>query len=94
MKPPLRQPAHDSFLAGLDDNDSDAALLFVECCRQSPALRRWLWRDFAWHAKVRASLAKRLSDDWPSSRIPHPGHSGLELPVAQPQARFSPALAL
>jgi hypothetical protein len=62
MKPPLRQPAHDSFLAGLDDDDSAAALLFVECCRQSPALRRWLWRDFARHANVRSSLAKRLRD--------------------------------
>jgi hypothetical protein len=62
MKPPLRQPAHDSFLAGLDDDDSAAALLFMQCCRQSPALRRWLWRDFARHASVRASLAKRLRD--------------------------------
>jgi len=62
MKPPLRQPAHDSFIVGLDDDDGAAALLFVECCRQSPALRRWLWRDFARHTNVRASLAKRLRD--------------------------------
>lgn len=62
MKPPLRQPAHDSFLAGLDDEDSAAVLVFMECCRQSPALRRWLWRDFTRNASVRASLAKGLRD--------------------------------
>jgi hypothetical protein len=33
IKPPLRPPAHDSFLAGLDDDDTAAVLRFMECCR-------------------------------------------------------------
>src|SRR4051812_6148877 len=60
MPPPRRQSAHDAFGPVLEDEDSAAARLFVECCRRSPALRRWLWRDFAGRPAVRASLAKQL----------------------------------
>lgn len=60
MNPPRRQPARPSFLSGLEDDESAVAVLFLHCCQHSPVLRRWLWRDFARRASVRADFAKRV----------------------------------
>lgn len=65
MNPPRRQPVRPSFLSGLDDDESAVAVLFLQCCRRSPVLRRWLWRDFVRSATVRAAFAKRVRDGAP-----------------------------
>ena len=43
-----------------ETDESAAAALFVQLCQQSPALRRWLWEDFAKDAKVRERFAARV----------------------------------
>jgi hypothetical protein len=41
-------------------DESAAAELFVELCRASPALRRWLWTDFARDPEARAAVARHI----------------------------------
>jgi hypothetical protein len=43
-----------------ETDESATAALFVQLCPESPALRRWLWEDFARDAKTRAQFAARL----------------------------------
>ena len=47
----------------LTDNEETAtASLFRELCRASPALRHWLWNDFASDANIRATFKQALKD--------------------------------
>lgn len=49
----LRQLAHET-------DESATVALFVQLCRHSPALRHWLWEDFARDAATREQFASRL----------------------------------
>ena len=63
MSSPLRPEPWASFGRELEDEDSAAVALFVQCCRQSPALRHWLFHEFARAASVRNGFAKVLRAD-------------------------------
>ena len=63
MSPPLRPDPWASFGRELENEDSAAVALFVQCCRQSPALRHWLFHEFARAASVRNGFAKVLHAD-------------------------------
>lgn len=53
-------------LRALTESDDDAACrLFCRLCRASPALREWLWEEFARKPKTRAKLAAVLSKGSP-----------------------------
>ncbi len=43
-----------------ETDESAAAALFVQLCRECPALRHWLWEDFARDAATRERFARRL----------------------------------
>lgn len=43
-----------------ETDESAAVSLFVDLCRTSPALRLWLWEDFAGDPALRAEFARRL----------------------------------
>ncbi len=43
-----------------ETDESAVAALFVTLCRESPALRQWLWEDFAQDARTRDRFARRL----------------------------------
>ncbi len=43
-----------------ETDEGATAALFVDLCRESPALRHWLWEDFARDAKTREAFALRL----------------------------------
>lgn len=40
-----------------ETEESATVALFVQLCRESPALRRWLWQEFAQDEKTRAGFA-------------------------------------
>lgn len=46
--------------------EETAESLFIELCRGSPALRHWLWEDFAKDAKTRAAFARVLRGKQPA----------------------------
>ncbi len=53
-------------LRALTESDDDSACrLFCRLCRVSPALREWLWEEFARKPKTRAKVAAVLSGDSP-----------------------------
>jgi hypothetical protein len=60
MNSPFRSRSSASFSRELEDEESAVVTLFMQCCRQSPALRNWLWRDFARNASSRERFAKAL----------------------------------
>jgi hypothetical protein len=43
-----------------ETDESAAVSLFVDLCRSSPALRQWLWEDFAGDPAQRAEFARQL----------------------------------
>ena len=49
-----------------EDADQAAVASFVELCRQSTALRSWLWQEFAASPKTRVNFARFL--DSPNSK--------------------------
>lgn len=57
--PAARLTSHLRQLAAETDESATVAL-FVQLCRQSPALRHWLWEDFARDAAARDQFARRL----------------------------------
>lgn len=57
-------PRSDSLAAlrAFTESDEDGAFrLFARLCRASPALREWLWEEFARKPKTRAKLASALA---------------------------------
>lgn len=58
----MRAPAADERIRRLVEATDEAAAadLFVSLCRASPALRDWLWEDFARDPAVRQAFAARL----------------------------------
>lgn len=46
--------------------EETAETLFIELCRGSSALRRWLWEDFAKDANTRAAFARALRSKRPA----------------------------
>ena len=57
-------PRSDSLAAlqAFTESDDDGAFrLFTRLCRASPALREWLWEEFARKPKTRAKLASALA---------------------------------
>jgi hypothetical protein len=57
-------PRSDSLAAlrAFTESDDDGAFrLFARLCRASPALREWLWEEFARKPKTRAKLASALA---------------------------------
>jgi hypothetical protein len=71
MNTPRRPRSCASFSRELEDEDSAVVTLFMQCCRESPALRHWLSRDFARNASVRERFAKALdSGDSASASMP------------------------
>ena len=70
MNPPLRPRPCASFSRELEDEDSAVVTLFMQCCRESPALRHWLSRDFARNASVRERFAKALDSGDSASGVP------------------------
>ena len=56
------EPDRDGLLHQLltETDESATAALFVQLCRESPALRHWLWEDFARDEQTRARFAARL----------------------------------
>jgi hypothetical protein len=58
----MRTPAVDDRVRRLVEATDEAAAadLFVSLCRASPALRDWLWEDFARNPEVRRAFAARL----------------------------------
>lgn len=59
-------PRSDSLAAlrAFTESDDDGAFrLFDRLCRASPALREWLWEEFARKPKTRAKLASALARD-------------------------------
>lgn len=47
----------------VENDDSAKAAVFLQLCREWPALRKWLWGDFAVHDQVRKRFAKILDED-------------------------------
>jgi len=45
-----------------NDDESAAAAILIQLCRQSSALRHWLWEDFGRNAKVRSKFARIVRD--------------------------------
>jgi len=62
MRKSVTAPRLTSHLRRLaaETDESATVALFVQLCRQSPALRHWLWEDFARDAAARDQLARRL----------------------------------
>ena len=57
-----RKPPADALFRQLaaETNESAAVGLFLDLCRSSPALRHWLWEDFARDPSKRAHFARVL----------------------------------
>lgn len=61
MKKIAPRPDSLAALQAFTESDDDGAFrLFVRLCRASPALREWLWQEFARKPKTRARLASAL----------------------------------
>jgi hypothetical protein len=61
-----RTPHHT--LRALAEGDDDAAFrLFAQLCRASPALREWLWEEFARKPKTRARIAATFAQPNPDN---------------------------
>lgn len=62
MRKSAAAPGAKSLLRQLaqETDESATAALFTQLCRQSPALRHWLWEDFARDSAARDQLARRL----------------------------------
>lgn len=52
-----------------ESDDEGAFRLFVRLCRTSPALREWLWEEFARKPKTRAKVAAALTNEGDSAEI-------------------------
>lgn len=53
-------------LRAFTESDDDAAFrIFARLCRSSPALREWLWEEFARKPKIRAKVAAALERESP-----------------------------
>jgi hypothetical protein len=62
MKKHAENTAHHRTLRAFAESDDDAAFrLFAQLCRSSPALREWLWEEFARKSKTRAKIAAALA---------------------------------
>jgi hypothetical protein len=58
MKKHAKNTAPCQTLRAFAESDDDAAFrLFAQLCRSSPALREWLWEEFARKPKTRAKIA-------------------------------------
>lgn len=70
MAPMSAEPDRDGLLHQLltETDESATAALFVQLCRESPALRHWLWEDFARDEQTRARFAARLKQ--PDAPVP------------------------
>ncbi|MGH7996286.1 MAG: hypothetical protein ACREFX_08040, partial [Opitutaceae bacterium] len=64
MKAPAIAANDESVLRRLAENDDEsaAAAILAQLCRQSPELRHWLWEDFGRDARVRAKFAQFVKD--------------------------------
>jgi hypothetical protein len=68
MKKHAKNTAPCQTLRAFAESDDDAAFrLFAQLCRSSPALREWLWEEFARKPKTRAKIAATLAQ-------PNPDH--------------------
>lgn len=66
MKKHVEHAANHPALKAFAESDDDAAFrLFAQLCRSSPALREWLWEEFARKPKIRAKCAAILSQQNP-----------------------------
>ena len=62
MKKHAENTASHRTLRAFAESDDDAAFrLFAQLCRSSPALREWLWEEFARKPKTRAKIAATLA---------------------------------
>ena len=67
MKKHAEQAAQPLALKAFAESDDDAAFrLFAQLCRSSPALREWLWEEFARKPKTRAKIAATLAQQNPN----------------------------
>jgi hypothetical protein len=61
MNPLRRAPPNQTVLGRIVEDSATAALrLLADLCRQFPALRVWLWEDFARNATVRDRFARMV----------------------------------
>jgi hypothetical protein len=58
---------HQTLRAFAESDDDVAFRLFAQLCRSSPALREWLWEEFARKPETRAKIAATLAQ-------PNPDH--------------------
>lgn len=66
MKKHAENAAHHQALKAFAESDDDAAFrLFTQLCRSSPALREWLWEEFARKPKTRAQFSAILAQQNP-----------------------------
>ena len=62
MSKSVESPDSSAALQAFRESDDDAAFrLFARLCRASPALREWLWEEFARKPKTRAKVAAALA---------------------------------
>lgn len=63
MQPLRRTPSNPALLACVTEDSATAALrLIAELCRQLPALKEWLWEEFARSATVRDAFARLIRE--------------------------------
>ena len=75
-----------------ETDESAVTELFVRLCRESAALRQWLWEDFARNERTRERFAKRLrAKSSAVARVADLGDEGAawHAEVAQLRQRFS-----
>lgn len=64
MSKSVENPDSAAALHAFTESDDDAAFrLFARLCRASPALREWLWEEFARKPKTRAKVAAALAKE-------------------------------
>lgn len=64
MSKSVKNSDSSAALLAFTESDDDAAFrLFARLCRASPALREWLWEEFARKPKTRAKVAAALEQD-------------------------------
>lgn len=63
MQPLRRTPSNPALLTCVTEDSATAALrLLAELCRQLPALKEWLWEEFARNATVREAFAGLIQE--------------------------------
>src|SRR5690606_3124438 len=69
-----------------ETDESAAAELFVQLCRESRALRHWLWEDFSRDAATRERFARRLRGR-ASNEVAHIGDLGEDTSGSEEEIR-------